>query len=89
MKTTSRSPVSEPPYPIPLHGSQDWLALSAMFRGMAEAPRLRANELDRPLYLRAQASATAEAYLFAALMVDLVYYPKDSDMDDDVRPQPI
>jgi hypothetical protein len=63
--------VHKPTYPIPAHRSQDWEGLAAMFRGMAEDPKMRANDLTRPLYLRAQADATAEAYLFAALMIDL------------------
>lgn len=63
-------------YPIPRAGSQDWPALSAMFRGMAEKAQLRSQEiraLDDPEddQVRAVAAAYASAYHFAAHMIDL------------------
>lgn len=58
-------------YPIPPAGSKDWKALIAMFEGMAESAQLRADELTRTDEMRAGHAATASAYYFAALMIDI------------------
>ncbi len=66
-------------YPIPKAGTQDWLTLIAMFRGMAIEAQERANQIraiDDPEedIRRAKAEATSSAYAFAAQMIDLQYY---------------
>ncbi len=66
-------------YPIPKTGTQDWVTLIAMFRGMSIEAQARANEirdLDNPKedIRRAKAQSTADAYAFAAQMVELQYY---------------
>lgn len=61
-------------YPIPHVGTQDWLTLAAMFRGMASESQLRANDLTRPDDMRAGHQSTADAYLFAAMMIEQQYY---------------
>jgi hypothetical protein len=61
-------------YPIPQVGTQDWLTLAAMLRGMADESQLRANDLIRPDDMRAGHQATADAYQFAAMMIEQQYY---------------
>lgn len=69
-------------YPIPEAGTQDWKGLIAMFKGMQAQSQLRANEIRAPLddpeeeVRRARAQATADAYAFAAQMIDIQYYPR-------------
>jgi hypothetical protein len=45
-----------------------------MLRGMADESQLRANDLIRPDDMRAGHQATADAYQFAAMMIEQQYY---------------
>lgn len=62
-------------YPIPPRGSQDWGSLIAMFKGMALDSEMRANDLTRSDEMRASSAATAAAYGFAALMIEIQLDP--------------
>lgn len=75
MPATCHAHRHTPSYPIPLAGSQDYLGLAAMLRGMAANSQLRANDLLRDDVLRAGHQATADAYVFAALVIEQQYYP--------------
>jgi hypothetical protein len=65
-----------------LPGSQNWPALMEELRDMAAHAQLRANNLLADEEARVRAQATADAYLFAVQMIDIVYYapPKGANI---------